>query len=117
MKTKLHLCAALFAAFAMQGVASAAHQPGHPDKAAKSSGRDSARMTTTADDTPMMLRMARYPGRVGGTVLRTPRLIAETFGGERSLISKRGLFQTNETADSEMSRSVPQGRGQRTPAR
>jgi hypothetical protein len=114
MKTKSYLAAALAAAFVLNGAAFAAHQPGHP-AAPEARGGGNNPAATASDDSPMAWRMARYPFRVGHTVLRTPRIIGETFSGKRTFMGERGLFQAqDEPTASEPRNSVPRGRGQRT---
>ena len=115
MKTKTYLCAAFVAAFAFNGAAFAAHQPGHP-AAPQARGGSNAAAAATTDDTPMAWRVARYPFRVGYSVVRTPLIVSETFSGKRTFFSERGLFQTNEQpAAADQRNSIPQGRGQRVP--
>lgn len=92
--------------------AMATHQPGHNPSAANARGSAVAAQTAAENDNPSMAwRIARYPGRVGMTVLRSPIIVGETFTGRRSFVSSRGFFQAREEA---AQASPPQGRGQRS---
>lgn len=115
MKTKTNLCAAfLFAALTLNGAALAAHQPGHP-AAPQARGGSAATTTATDDDSPLAWRVVRYPFRVGYTIVRTPLIVGQTFAGKRTFYSDRGFFQTNDLPANDPRRSVPTGRGQRSP--
>ncbi len=114
MKLKTSLCAAFLAALTMNGTALAAHKPGHPGGPQARDAR-AATSAATGDDSPMAWRVVRYPFRVGYTLVRTPLIVGETFAGKRTFYNERGFFQTNDLAANEARRSVPQGRGQRSP--
>jgi len=53
----------------------------------------------------------------GRSVMNTPSIVGETWNGERTFISKRGIMARDEdsmsAASAEHQRSVPQGRGER----
>jgi hypothetical protein len=113
MKTKLTILAALAVSFTMHASAWATHQAGHPASVAAQAHGGAAVATTgngAADDSPMIWKAARYPGRVGMTLIRTPYILGQTFTGKRTFVSERGFFQANDDAA-----STPMGRGQRTP--
>ncbi|MGB8167906.1 MAG: hypothetical protein WCF18_10475 [Chthoniobacteraceae bacterium] len=118
MKIKTYLGAAFVAAFACNGAAYAAHQPGHPAAPQARAGGNAPGAATTTDNTPMAWRVVRYPFRVGSTVMRAPLIVGQTFTGKRTFISERGFFQNSEgqPAAADQRNSIPQGRGQRTPA-
>lgn len=120
MKAKCHLIAASIATLALVGSAEA--RQNERQSAAEARGSSSARVATSDDDASFAWRVARYPGRVGHTIVRSPMIVGETLGGERTFMSERGFFQTKETKydslDKESTperRSIPQGRGQRIP--
>ena len=114
MKRQLTILAAIGAAFVIQNSAFASHVAGHPAGATQAHGGAVAANTAAenTNDSSMAWRVARYPGRVGMTVLRTPLIIGQTFNGKRDFISDRGLFQMSD--DSDLRNSRPTGRGQRT---
>ena len=115
MKTKTYLCAAFAASLALN-TAAFADQSYRPSVTQAHGGNGPAAAAT--DDTPMAWRVARYPFRVGYTVVRTPLILGQTFTGKRTFVSNRGFFQTNEeSAAADQRNTIPQGRGQRSPAR
>jgi len=64
----------------------------------------------------------RFLGRTGRSVMNTPHIVGETWNGQRTFISKRGILARDEDAMSNESnrtpdqRGIPQGRGERHPA-
>lgn len=66
----------------------------------------------------------RLLGRTGRSVMNTPTIVGETWNGDRSFISKRGIMASREdkierrnlsdrTVSGEDQRTVPKGRGER----
>jgi hypothetical protein len=92
MKTRTYLCAALLAAALTTPAAFAAHNSAHI------SAPPPRGITPTAVDEKDsdMMSMMRYPYRVGSSVLRTPRILGETFTGKRTFFSDRGFLQSDE---------------------
>ncbi len=112
MNIKSYLSAAALAALVLPGAALAVteKQPAAPQ--ARNTGNTAP--ATQADDASFGWRMARYPGRVGHTVLRSPMIVGETLTGKRTFINSHGLFQTaDEPTTADQRNSIPQGRGQR----
>jgi len=112
MKTKTTILAATVA-IALTGLASAA-QSTTKSSAAQARSTGNTPPAAATDDTSMTWKVARYPFRVGHSMLRGP-MVGETFTGKRTFVNEHGLFQTaDQSNDSDQRNSIPQGRGQRT---
>jgi hypothetical protein len=110
MKIKSYLCAASLAALLLQGSAWATQEK---QSAAQARNSNTA-PTSETDDSSFAWRVARYPGRVGHSVMRSPMIVGETLSGKRTLINTHGLFKTaDEPTSTDQRNSIPQGRGQR----
>lgn len=116
MKTKTYLCAAFAAALALNTTAFA--DQSNRSSVTQAHGGNTPVRAAATDDSPMTWRVARYPFRVGYTVVRTPLILGHTFTGKRTFVSNRGFFEANEeAAAADQRNTIPQGRGQRTLAR
>jgi|SRR5258708_7451909 hypothetical protein len=99
MKTTKLLTLAIAASCALGASALADQQVGHPahspEKMAKKG--DSGK---TWDAQPTAIRTIGYPvvflGRAGHSILRSPEIVSETFKGQRTIVSKKGLFARSD---------------------
>lgn len=112
MNIKSYFTAVALAAAILPGAAWAVQEKQPSALQARGTGNTTA--VTPADDSSFAWRVARYPGRVGHSVLRSPMIVGETFSGKRTFINSHGLFQTaDEPTSADPRNSIPQGRGQR----
>jgi len=117
MNTMKLFTLATAASCALGASALADHQPGHPGTTAPKS----ATAARTWNDQPMLLRTVGYPvvflGRAGHTMIRSPKIMGETFRGERQFVSKKGFFarrdmdKPGERVASAPSQSIANKRG------
>jgi hypothetical protein len=100
MKTNKLLTLSIVASCALGASALAEQTNKHPARNAENKSREAEKARPTWDDQPMPLRAIGYPvvflGRAGHSIMRSPQIVSETSRGDRTFISKHGVFVPRE---------------------
>jgi len=91
---------AIAATCALGASALAVQQPAQNPMKEKQTREAEKSGKTWDTERPMALRIAGYPfvflERTGHSLVRSPEIVSESFKGERSLVSKRGILAPTE---------------------